>query len=268
VNLSATDDPNGSGIREIDYVLSGAQSEPQQAVVGDTVTRTISTEGETALKFFAVDNFGNPELPHRVTVRIDKTPPSIAASQDPPSNGNGGNSGDVTVSFMCADGLSGLVACDAPVTITSEGSGQSVTGTAADVAGNMAQVSVSGINIDRTAPSVTCSVTPSVLWPPKHKLIPIAATVNVTDALSGANGFVLTSVTSSEPDSVNRKDKPGNIQGFVVASPSTTGQLRAERIVKGPGRVYSLTWTGQDAAGNAASCSATVTVPKKKPKNH
>ena len=97
-------------------------------------------------------------------------------------------------------------------------------------------------------------------------MIPIMATVNVTDALSGGNGFVLTSVTSSEPDSVNRKDKPGDIVGFAVGTASTAGQLRAERIVKGPGRLYTLTWEGKDAAGNAASCSTTVSVPKKKPR--
>jgi hypothetical protein len=96
----------------------------------------------------------------------------------------------------------------------------------------------------------------------------VTATVSVSDALSGPSGFVLTSVTSSEPDSVNKKDKPNDIQGFVVASPSTTGQLRAERIVKGPGRVYTLTWAGTDQAGSTTSCSATVTVPKKKPKKH
>ncbi|MBI3448975.1 MAG: hypothetical protein HY049_08690 [Acidobacteria bacterium] len=209
VNLTAADDPNGSGIREIDYVLSGAQSEPAQAVVADAVSPIVSTEGETAVKFFAVDNFGNPEMPNTVTVRIDRTPPAITASQDPPPNASGWNNTDVTVTYTCADALSGLASCDTPAVITNEGQSQSATGAATDVAGNAAQVSVNGINIDRTPPSVTCSVTPSVLWPPKHKMIPIQATVGVTDTLSGE---------------------------------------------------------GTDQAGNAASCTATVTVPKKKPR--
>jgi hypothetical protein len=111
-------------------------------------------------------------------------------------------------------------------------------------------------------------VTPSVLWPPNHKLVHVNATIDVSDALSGPGGFVLTSVTSSEPESVNRRDKSPDIQEFSVGSPSTEGQLRAERLKKGPGRLYTMTWTGQDAAGNTASCTATVSVPKKKPKKH
>ncbi|MBI3448977.1 MAG: thrombospondin type 3 repeat-containing protein [Acidobacteria bacterium] len=266
VTLEAADDPNGSGVREIDHVMTGAQSEPQQSIAGDAASTVISTEGETAVTFFAVDNSGNPEPPRTATVRLDKSVPMIVAAQAPAPNANGWNNSDVTISYTCADALSGLASCDAPVIVGAEGQGQSATGNATDVAGNVAQVSVSGINIDRTPPSVTCTVSPAVLWPPKHRMIPITATVIVTDALSGTGGFVLTSVTSSEPDSVNRKDKPGDIAGFAVGSPSTTGQIRAERIANGPGRVYSLTWTGEDAAGNATWCHATVTVPKKKPK--
>ena len=266
VSLTAADDPNGSGIREIDYVLNGAQSEPAQAVAGEAVSPIVSTEGETAVKFFAVDNFGNSEMPNKVTVRIDRTAPGITASQDPPANAAGWNNTDVTITYACADALSGIASCDTPAVVSTEGQAQSATGIASDVAGNAAQVTVNGINIDRTPPSVTCAVAPSVLWPPKHRMIPIAATVDVADALSGSGGFTLTSITSSEPDSFNRKDKPGDIAGFAVGSASTTGQLRAEHLAKSPGRVYTLTWEGTDQAGNAASCSATVTVPKKRPR--
>lgn len=118
------------------------------------------------------------------------------------------------------------------------------------------------IRLDKTPPTVMCSVTPNVLWPPNHKLVPVTATVTVVDALSGPAGFTLVSVTSSEPDSGPGAGHTLNdIQGFVTGAPSTTGQLRAERSGGGPGRVYTLTYQGKDVAGNAATCAATVTVP-------
>ena len=78
----------------------------------------------------------------------------------------------------------------------------------------------------------------------------------VADSLSGSAGFKLISVTSNEPDSGQ-----GDIQGFVTGAQSVAGQLRAQRLGSGTGRVYTLTYAGSDGAGNSATCSTTVTVP-------
>ena len=51
------------------------------------------------------------------------------------------------------------------------------------------------------------------------------------------------------------------IQGFAVGTPSVSGQLRSERSGQGTGRVYTLVYSGQDVAGNSATCSTAVTVP-------
>ena len=111
---------------------------------------------------------------------VDTTPPTITGSRDPAANANGWNNTDVTASFMCADGESGIASCTAPVTLSAEGAGQSVTGTAVDNAGNMAQATVSDINIDKTAPTVSLMGTGTYS---------VDETVNVTcefsDALSG-----------------------------------------------------------------------------------
>ena len=69
-------------------------------------------------------------------------------------------------------------------------------------------------------------------------------------------------VASNEPDNgLGDGDVPGDIQGFVVGTPDTSGQLRAERAGGGGGRVYTLTYQVVDVAGNTGTCSATVTVP-------
>jgi hypothetical protein len=55
------------------------------------------------------------------------------------------------VSFAALDALSGVGVVSAPVTVTAEGAGQRVNGSAADLAGNVASGSVA-INLDKTPP--------------------------------------------------------------------------------------------------------------------
>jgi hypothetical protein len=214
--------------------------------------------GVTTITFFGTDNAGNVETAKTLTIQLDKTPPTISGAAAPVANANGWNNTNVTVSFQCADALSGLAAGSppAPTTLSNEGAGQSVSGTCTDLAGNSASATVSGINNDKTPPAVACSASPNVLWPPNNKLVPVNVSVTVTDTLSGSAGFTLVSATSSEPDSGQ-----GDIQGFVTGTGATSGQLRAQRLGSGAGRVYTLTYSGADRAGNTASCTTTVTVP-------
>jgi hypothetical protein len=110
--------------------------------------------------------------------------------------------------------------------------------------------------VDTKVPVVTCAATPDNLWPSNGKLIPVSVAINVSDALSGPAGFTLVVATSSEPDS-----GAGDIQGFTTGTASTTGLMRASRSGSGAGRIYTLTYSGSDRAGNTASCITTVLVP-------
>ena len=113
----------------------------------------VTTEGVHTVHFWSVDNAGNVEAAHGATVKIDRTAPSITVSQAPAPNGAGWNNTDVTVTFTCADSASGIASCTSPQTVTTEGAGQTVSGTAADNAGNSASASTT-FNIDKTAPSI------------------------------------------------------------------------------------------------------------------
>ena len=115
------------------------------------------------------------------TVSTDTTDPTITGSAAPAPDGlNGWNLGNVTVSFTCLDAESGIDSCTAPVTLSSEGAGQSVTGTAVDNAGNSASTTVTGVKIDKTNPSLACIPATFVLNQP-------GATVSasVSDTVSG-----------------------------------------------------------------------------------
>jgi hypothetical protein len=79
ISLSAADETGGSGVREIDYSATGAQPLALTKANGSSVQLTISAEGSTTLSYFAVDNAGNTESPKTITVKIDKTPPTVTA---------------------------------------------------------------------------------------------------------------------------------------------------------------------------------------------
>jgi galactose oxidase-like protein len=114
ITLNSRDnEPGGTGVKQIKWSLSGAQT-GSSTVSGSTTTVTISTEGTTTLTYFGTDNAGNIETAKTVTINIDKTPPAITASANPatlwPPNGKLVN---VTISGTMADNLSGVNASTA-----------------------------------------------------------------------------------------------------------------------------------------------------------
>src|SRR5919108_438737 len=100
---------------------------------------------------------GGSAGPVNVTIKRDATAPNISASASPAPNGYGWNNTNVTVSFLCNDATSGVASCPADHTLSGEGANQSWSDTAYDNAGNSASAGVSGINIDKTAPSLNVS---------------------------------------------------------------------------------------------------------------
>jgi pantoate kinase len=94
------------------------------------------------------------------------------------------------------------------------------------------------------------------LSPAKHQLITVA-NVTASDALSGVASMSVSAI-SNEPDSGTGG---GDLPGDIVISGGTV-QLRAERAPSGKGRVYTITATATDIAGNTATSKATCGVPK------
>ena len=128
--------------------------------------------------------------------------------------------------------------------------------TSSIVFGNGNYISWGGL-ADVTPPVISGMPGPECsIWPPNHKLATVA-TITAIDAESGvAAGSLQVSVASSEtqgpglPDVVVSRNGAG---GFVV-------RLRAERR-GGGARVYTVTATAADVAGNVARETSTCTVP-------
>lgn len=153
--------------------------------------------GTTNVSCSATDKTGNTASgSFSITVR-DTTPPTIVGSASPAANTNGWRNSAVTVSFTCADTVSGIAACTAPQSL-GEGANQSFNGTASDNAGNTASATVAGINVDLTAPAV--SVT-GVANGATYILSSVpAAGCMTTDALSGVQTNATLGVTGGNAD--------------------------------------------------------------------
>lgn len=131
----------------------------------------------------------------------------------------------VTVHFTCADAVSGVKTCPADRTLSSDGANQSVSGTAEDRAGNMGTGSLTGINIDRTAPTLSGTPDRAANAAGWYK-DPVIVSWNCADALSGlASCSTATTVAEAQGANVDGKatDKAGN------EKQATVGPFRVDR---------------------------------------
>jgi len=152
--------PNVNGWNNSDVSVSWSVADPESGIASSApgcLTTSVKTEtAGTVLTCSAINGAGLPKSVS-ATVKLDKTAPSVVPTATPLPNGNNWNNSPVTVAFIGTDILSGLDTCTAPVTVNTEGAGQSSSsGTCTDKAGNMSTpVSKTGINIDLTAPTIT-----------------------------------------------------------------------------------------------------------------
>jgi len=199
----------------------------------------------------STDPVEEPATEESETVEVDTTKPVITGSRDPLPNSLGWNNTGVTVSFSCADTgpvQSGIDICTvAGEIVTTEGKGQSVTNTGVciDVAGNVADpVTISNINIDKTPPEVTITLTGTGEYVVNKS---ITATWSATDALSGVVSPVSGTV-SIDTSSVGTKtftlpagtamDKAGN------SSPEVTISYSVIEDTEDPGTENPQKWSG------------------------
>ena len=106
---------------------------------------------------------------------------------------------------------------------------------------------------DTTPPAIqSATATPSVLSPPRGQLVPVTIAVSAADSCGGAVRCRIVSVTSNEPITA---------QDWIVTGDLTLS-LRASRLKKGSGRIYTITIECTDPSGNRSTTTATVTVPR------
>lgn len=186
----------------------------------------IEDDGVHELEFFATDTAGNAEQPQLREVRIDGTPPRIDGAPERPPNANGWYREPVDIVFTCDDDTSGLDedACPSPITLSEEGRDQSARGEVVDRAGNRAEVTVGGINIDRTPPTIAASLHGPDGAPVEPNAAgwfsqPVTMVFTCADALSGVHecseSTVLTDGAGQRVEGI-ATDRAGNTARAVV----------------------------------------------------
>lgn len=138
-----------------------------------------------------------------------------------------------------------------------------VTWTATDDSGNVAQCSADVTVVDTTPPIFTTfEISRDVLWPPNHKMVEVEATIEVDDICDPAPVVTLVDARSNEPDNGHGDgDTADDIQGADVGSDDRVVSLRSERSGKGDGRKYTLVYEGSDCSGNSTQDSFCIRVP-------
>jgi hypothetical protein len=204
----------------------------------------------------------------------DTTPPATTASSNG-GNANGWNKAQVTLTLNATDNAGGSGVKEVHYSLQGAATGQQVvpgdngivtisaegmttlTYFAVDNAGNQEQAKTLTIGMDKTPPllsglpSSSCSI-----WPPDHRLVQIAS-ISASDGLSGLVSAPTVTVVSNEPDTGTGD---GDLRGDIVIAGGEV-QIRAERAGSGTGRVYTITATAIDRAGNSTQQTTTCRVP-------
>ena len=214
---------NSNGWNNTDVTVHFDCADALSGVTSCPANSTVSTEGasQSSPELLPTARATCPAQAPRSPLTRSSSP-RFGGTASPAANSFGWNNTSVVVTYSCSDALSGIASCQAAQTLSAEAAGQFVSGSATDAAGNTASTTVSGINIDRTLPSVAVAGVDS------------GATYDV--------GGYSASCTTAD-----------NLSGVAsVAVLSTSG---------GPTGPVTLTCGGAtDRAGSAQLASATVTI--------
>jgi hypothetical protein len=237
VTVSATD-TGGFGVIATRCALDPASVPASFADLPSSCSYTgggadVTTSGQHTLYAASEDGAENTGSPVVAAFKIDRTAPSITFDhQSPAANANGWNNSNVTVTWNCADALSGPASPTATDLVTGEGASLTAHGSCTDNAGNSAS-DTHTVKIDRTAPSIGFS---------GNRAYALNETVDLTcsasDPLSGIAASTCPGPLAAGPASsfapgihtvtATATDKAGNGTGTVSATYSvvaTTSSL-------------------------------------------
>src|SRR5262249_233583 len=139
-----------------------------------------------------------------------------------------------------------------------------VTFTATDPSGNSTSCATSVTVRDTIPPRLSLHLSPTLLWPPNHRMVSVESTWQATDDCDSAPGVARGSLTSREADDSRGSGDGGTAGDVQQATPGTPDSLillRAERSAVGPGRSYTATYVARDASANTTSALGVVSVP-------
>jgi hypothetical protein len=112
-------------------------------------------------------------------------------------------------------------------------------------------------DVDSIPPTLSVSLSPSLIWPPNNKMVVIKATIAATDDRDSAPVIKLVSITCDDNCDISK-----DVENAQVGVDDREFSLRAKRSGKfRSGRTYSITYSAFDSAGNSSTETVTVVVP-------
>lgn len=218
--------------------------------------------GSTTVTATASDAAGNMATGSFIVTVRDTTPPSLTLPGNLVVEATGPSGAMATFTASAQDVVSGNVRV-----VLNPASGSTfplgtttITATATDAAGNIATGSFTVTVRDTTTPAIIAvAAFPEVLWPPNHRMVPVAAVGLAIDAVDVLVPTRIVSVTSNEP--VDGTGDGDTAPDWEITGPATVN-LRAERSGTGNGRIYIITLEARDRSGNASMRTVNVIVPK------
>jgi RHS repeat-associated protein len=295
--------PNGQGWNNTNVTVSFMCTQSTSPLTSCSSPQTISTEGAGQTVTGTVSDAANNSNIAKLTLNIAKTPPTIASSLSPLPNANGWNNSAVTVTFNCTKTTAPLATCSQPQTVSTEGTNQAVTGTATDVAGNLA-TTTAHVSIATRPPAITATLSPqpnaggwtnsavTVTFTCVMTTAPIAScpqpqTVNTEGANQVVSGTVtdVAGNTSTANVTVNIALTPPKISAVPSPAPDANGWNNSSVTVSfvctnttapiatcPPSQTISTEGAGQtvsgtvsDIAGNSATAMLTLNIGTKPP---
>ncbi len=220
--------------------------------------------GDTPVDFAATDANGNvgaclADLTVSDTVAPTiVAPPDVADVECTSPVGTPVVLGSPTVSDVC-DAVP-VVANDAPALFPPGAT--DVHWTATDASSNVGTDTQQVDVVDTIPPELSVVLSPTVLWPPNHKMVTITATILVDDVCDATPAVRLVSIVSNEPtNGPGDGNTSPDIAGATFGTDDREFQVRGERSGGGHGRTYVVTYAAEDAAHNVTLREATVVVP-------
>ena len=252
IALSATATP-GFTVAATYYSVDGGSTQTYSTPF------VVSGDGTHTVRYWSVDNIGVSETPKTLTIEIISNRPPVAACQNVTVAASSSCAANASINNGSYDPDGGQI------TLAQSPPGPYLLGntpvilTVTDSKGASSQCTATVTMVDTTPPTVTVvSVTPSVLWPPNHKMVLVTLAVSKSDNCDPNPLCRVTLVSSNEPEN-------GLGDGDTAPDWKITGNLtvnlRAERSGTGNGRIYTITINCTDGVGNSSSQSVMVTVP-------
>jgi hypothetical protein len=190
--------PDANGWHSSDVTVSFSCSDTLSGINICTPPETVTVEGSGQLVTGSAEDKSGNSATTTATINLDKFEPTISATKTPPSNSDGWNNSDVTVSFDCADSGSGIATCPASIQLNTEGAGQVISGTATDLSGKSTTASTE-VSIDKTPPEIIATVMPAANSAGWHNSdVEVSFSCNDEPDGSGTTSCPLTRVVTTE----------------------------------------------------------------------